>query len=205
MNIARASKQITLLELEPTIAATSNASARNAYGQAAQEIVCAALGLQPIPINGNYPVCFDAEKDNHFYEIKSVKRGCKVVCYKWRLDKERPFHDILDYAILVHRVRKARENIMWRLLEGAEILVIKSHVLHSLARQCPLNTIKRAHLNKLKRGQPHYNGYTREGYRDGYFNVPVNALFGTTTHAEEIQFRLYGKESSITVNYDFKR
>lgn len=199
--LARASRQMTLFTVAPKITATNNASARNAYGTAAQEIVCAALGLQPIPINGNYPVCFDAEKGGEFFEIKSVKRGCKVVLYQWRLEKEKPYHDRLWYAILVHRVRKAREDILWKLADGCEVLVLRAEKIQAVAKMCPLHQIKREYINShLTRRDPGYSGYTRHGYRNGYYNVSVRALFGLSDTQKDLCFNLYGTELTTKIH-----
>src|SRR4051812_20128751 len=75
--LARASNQLQLLDVTPRYPIESNAAARNAYGSAAQEIVCAALKLRPIPINGQCDICFDAEDSDFFYEIKSCHRSGK--------------------------------------------------------------------------------------------------------------------------------
>src|SRR4051812_26775895 len=100
-SIAPASKQLSLLSVAPSYTITKNAQARNAYGTVAVEIVCAALNLLPIPINGNYAICFDAQDSNGFYEIKSVHRSGKVVIYDWRMEKEASVNVPLAYAILV--------------------------------------------------------------------------------------------------------
>lgn len=169
--LARASAQLPLLSIAPRFNITKNAQARNAYGTVAAEIVCATLKLDAIPINGNYSVCFDAERNGHFYEIKSVKRGGKVVIYDWRMEKERAAKVPLSYAILCHNVRKSNGvNLAAEMLcSGLELLVLPAHVVHEAAARQPLRKLLRLALDPR-------NGYTRAGYRDGYRNVPVKKL-----------------------------
>lgn len=169
--LARASRQLSLLSIPPRFSITKNAQARNAYGQIAQEIVCAALDLLPIPINGKCSICFDAERSGHFYEIKSVKRTGKVVIYDWRMEKERAAKVPLSYAILVHNVRGSDgHDLLREMLDSEpEILVVPASVIHELAQSYPLRQLQRPSSDPR-------NGYNRTGYRDGYRNVPVKEL-----------------------------
>lgn len=169
--LARASRQLSLLSVAPRFSIIKNAQARNAYGQIAQEIVCAALDLLPIPISGLCSVCFDAERADHFYEIKSVKRTGKVVIYDWRMEKERAAKVPLSYAILVHNVRGSDGHDLLRemLASEPEILLIPAHVIHEIAQRFPLRTLQRVSADPR-------NGYSRAGYREGYRNVPVKEL-----------------------------
>src|SRR5688500_5935211 len=90
MRVAASSGQMDLIEVPPVYRLETNADARNAYGDAAQLIVCAGLKLRPIPINGNCEVCFDAEGPaGLFWEIKSARHGAKFVLYDWRMEKQR--------------------------------------------------------------------------------------------------------------------
>ena len=63
MRFALPSEQLSLLSIRPEYRIEGNTHARNAYGAAAQEIVCAALSLRAIPINGSCEICFDACDD----------------------------------------------------------------------------------------------------------------------------------------------
>lgn len=169
--LARASRQLSLLSVAPRFSITKNAQARNAYGQIAQEIVCAALDLLPIPINGKCSICFDAERSGHFYEIKSVKHTGKVVIYDWRMEKERAAKVSLSYAILIHNVRGSDGHDLLRemLNSKPEILVMPASVIHELAQSYPLRQLQRPSSDPR-------NGYNRAGYRDGYRNVPVKDI-----------------------------
>lgn len=194
MRIARASSQLQLLSVAPNFRATSNASARCAYGSAAQEIVCAALDIKPIPINGNCEVCFDAEGSHgEFYEIKSVRRGHKVVLYDWRMRKEKRAKKKLFYAILIHRIKGERHDIMWRMLERCpEILIIRASLIHRIAKKYP----KRKLLHKS--GGPR-SGYNRKGYRSGYRNVPIAAIQALTKGERWVFGMLYERSFVLTV------
>lgn len=176
MTFARATKQINLFYIPPFLSCTNNAQARNAYGTAAQDIVCQRLRLNPIKIDGRCDVCFDAEKDNEFYEIKSVHLKGKVVIYDWRLEKELASPFPAFYAILVHGLRHGRNDIHKLLLEKAiMILVIPLEKVQQIAAQYPIRTMKMTTKFASTR-----NGYTRKGYNKGYRNVPVKAFLTQT-------------------------
>lgn len=193
--LARASSQLALMEVPPCYAIASNAHARNAYGAAAQEIVCAALGLSPIPIDGGCEVCFDAEGAGEFFEIKSVHRGAKVVVYDWRMRKESAAGVPLKYAILCHNVRGARDGS--RLFEamaagGLSLLVLEAATVHEAAALEPLCTIKRLAASPRA-------GYNRKGYLDGYRNVSVHKLASSTSTREPRAFELFGVPFAVEV------
>jgi hypothetical protein len=198
MTIARASGQGKLLDVPPRYRIDCNAQARNAYGAAAQEIVCEALCIEPIPINGNCAICFDAENRHtkEFYEIKSVKKGGKVVVYDWRRKKEANAGVLVRYAILVHNVRGCRDGaqLFKAFAEGGvEIVVVDHTVVHALADQLPLQQIKTEHA----RHAPGATGYNRKGYKDGYRNVPIRDIKAAATgDSSACFFKLHG------VNFD---
>lgn len=171
MKIKRASGQLSLLSVDPMLNASSNAEARNAYGTAAQLIVCESLGLFPIAIDGRYDICFDAELDGIFYEIKSVHKSGKLVVYDWRLEKEMACGVLCFYAIMVHNLRGARSDILNCLRKNIHrIVVVPLDTISSAARKCPLN-IPKPCLPDNKR-----NGYNRKGYCRGYRNIPVSMI-----------------------------
>lgn len=193
MTIAPPSDQPLLLHIAPSWRITKNAQARNAYGSVAQEIVCAALKLTPIPINGNYECCFDAHSARHgYFEIKSVKRvGGKVVIYDWRMAKERDAGVELHYAILCHNVRRSdgRELVREFVESGLELLVLPAEQVHAVAAAQPLQ--KLMHIE-----QPGKRcGYNRAGYRDGYRNVPVRELRTLCSHVQHLHFHYVEHEA----------
>jgi hypothetical protein len=196
--IARASAQQQLLDVPPRYKIGNNANARNAYGAAAQEIACAALGLSPIPINGKCAVCFDAETDKAFFEIKSVKRSGKVVVYDWRMTKEseaavelaRDEGKALFYAIVIHGVKGCRDGadlIRQFALAGVEILVVSAWWVYVLAKHETQQRI----LSEKTRKSPGAMGYNRKGYCDGYRNIPINKIRSYATRGREISMTLH--------------
>lgn len=196
MKVARAGMQLSLFpHLRPSYVITTNAHARNAYGQAVQEIVCAALGLDPIAIDGSKEVCFDAERDGVFYEIKSVHRHGKLVIYDWRMEKEARAGVTLVYALLVHSVRGARtSDNMWHQFQSLplELWTLPYQVVHEVALRCPLSKIK-ASWN----GDPR-NGYNRKGYRNGYRNLGLSSIRGLMVERSEPQeLTLFDQRFSI--------
>jgi len=161
-------------------------SATTHYGSAIEKIICTFMGLNPIPINGNYDVNFDAFKGDDFYEIKSVRQGGKVVIYDFRMRKEEPFRDKLFYVFGIHRVKNAKSNRdLWEQFEekGVHLIVRRSEEIHKAAFAEP--------LKKMKEGACDV-GYNRKGYADGYRNLPIKPFFKTPSF------------SSILEIYDFK-
>lgn len=177
VTLAEPSDQLQLLDTPPRFRIENNAHARNAYGQAAQEIVCAALKLRSIPINGQRTICFDAKSSyGCYYEIKSVHRSGKVVIYDWRMKKEASAGVPLNYAILCHNAKGIRDgeavfNTMNQ--RGLEVFVVPAAIVHELAMKEPMRQIVMCEIANCAGKR---QGYSRIGYRDGYRNVPVKLL-----------------------------
>lgn len=194
MTIAPPDPQPLLLETAPSWLITKNAQARNAYGTIAQHLVCAALRLAPIPINGNYDVCFDAVSGSTYYEIKSVKaKSGKVVVYDWRMEKEAKVKVDVWYAVLLHNVRKSNGvRLLEEFIEGGlEMVVMPVGVVHEVARECA--------LMMPKVGADPRMGYNRTGYREGYRNVPVQALRELCTFSVVRQGAYAGRSFKVEV------
>lgn len=167
----------------PKLRISSNALARNVYGKIAEDVVCAALSLDPILINGKYDICFDATKDNIFYEIKSVHQKSKVVLYDFRMEKERDSKLPVTYAILCHQIRGARsvtEVLNGYRANGLILLTAAASIIHGFAFACELNHLyKKAVTNKR-------TGYTRKGYNNGYRNLPAQFLVERSTFVTQL-------------------
>lgn len=191
------SRQMNLLEVQPVFSIPSNAHARNAYGTAAQEIACAALQLDPIPIDGSKSICFDASDGVRPYEIKSVHRNGKAVIYDWRMEKEATVPES-RYLILRHSVRSHRDgHTLYQAFAdgGLEAWVITTPSIHRIARQ----ETKRVLLAKSVDPR---NGYNRKGYRDGYRNVGLNRFVPLLVEAQTREFVLYGIPFKVTVRVE---
>lgn len=193
--LAPVNRQLSLLQVAPVYKAWNNATARNAYGSAAQEVACSVLGLTPIPINGNYSICFDAQDEcGLLYEIKSVRTGCKLVLYDWRMEKEKTVLNAI-YAVVIHRLKKHREDILSAMVtSGFELLIVPAFVVHKVAETFPLHRVFPC-LTAKKR-----NGYTRTGYRNGYRNVPVQHLLNMPAIREDLSGWIYGKEFTTRIH-----
>lgn len=188
------------MEISPCYAITSNAQARNAYGAAASEIVCASLGLDPIAIDGSKEVCFDASRHGQNYEIKSVHHKSKLVVYDWRMRKEirwmREKGANLRYAVLSHGLRRHKDGstLIDALFEsGLSLIVVNAAVIHREAFQQKLNHIQQ----DTYRGSRF--GYSRKGYVDGYYNLACKHVLKLCRMRTERTFQLYGKERNIPV------
>lgn len=200
MSLARANRTPWLLEI-PTnprkAVITSNAQARNAFGTAAQDIVCVGLELQPIQIDGSKTICYDAENwADDFFEIKSVKKSGKIVCYDWRMKKEANSGERVFYAIMMHNVSGYRDgatlvNEMAR--RGITILLASCALIHRLALLEPLNKLKQSvEDSNLPRNIGKRNGYSRKGYKDGYRNLSVAKLRKLPHHTRLHTFTVHG-------------
>lgn len=190
MKLARASRQLLLLDTPPRFKITGNATARNAYGRAAQEIVCRALGLDAIAIDGTCETCLDAEGRGNFWEIKSVHRTGKVVIYDFRMQKEQIAGVPLRYAILIHGVRGCRDGgrLIAAFADNApRILSLDAVTVHLVAMRERLTEIKSTALEKGPRF-----GYTRAGYADGYRSVRLRELIARPLVSRLEQFVLHG-------------
>jgi hypothetical protein len=196
LTIARAGNQMSLLSVQPVYKVEKNAQSRNAYGNAAQEIVCACLGLSPIAINGNYDICFDAEKDGCFYEIKSAyQRSGRLIIYDWRLQKEGNSGVKLFYAVLCHNAKGCKNGAgLYRELQdfGLSILLIPIAVIAREAQRYPLRTYTPSNRNIRY-------GYGREGYKAGYRLVPLTVFDHYLQSIEHHLFSLYGVDFTIPV------
>lgn len=171
LSIAPSDNQLTLFYTPPVYNCDSNASARNAYGMAAQELVYTKLGITPIRINGNYDVCFDGQRGLEYFEIKSVKRNAKVVLYKWRLEKEKLVNVELYYCIVIHTLKGQRDDLLQAMLAHLDnILIVKASDVYQLALTYPLHFYRQTKFTSTR------NGYSRSGYSDGYYSIPVNKL-----------------------------
>lgn len=173
MRLAPVDAQLGLFYHHKTITCDSSASARNAYGDAAQEIVYSLLGITPIRINGSFEVCFDGKRGDTYYEIKGTKLGSgKVVIYDFRMAKERATGVPLNYLIVCHSLRGHRDDILTAMADRPiTIYQIPASVVYAFAEQCDLRFLQRP--GKSKRC-----GYSRAGYIDGYRNVPLKWMAG---------------------------
>lgn len=171
---------------------TCNGQARNAFGAIAQEIVWSALGIQPIRINGNCEICFDGKGLDAYFEIKSVRRGAKVVVYKWRLEKEQKSDQKIFYAILIHDCCGLRSKILEKMIGTGKILVLPLSAIVSACSGLPLNVPKPVE-NKPR------HGYTRKGYKDGYYNIPINSLLKLNISGRMAFISMYGIQSVIDI------
>jgi len=189
---------MNLLEVQPVFKIPSNAHARNAYGTAAQEIACAALQLNPIPIDGSKSICFDASDGVRPYEIKSVHRNGKVVIYDWRMEKEAVVPES-RYLILRHSVRGHRDGkTLYQAFAdggGLEAWIITTPSVHQIAQK----EAKRVMLSDSK--DPRC-GYSRKGYKDGYRNVGLNRFSDLMVEAQIRKFVLYGIFFQITIRVE---
>lgn len=155
----------------PTINCWNNASARNAYGTAAQWIACRLLNLFPVKINGNFDTCFDAYANDVYYEIKSVQRTGKLVIYDCRMEKELAAQSSinLQYVVCIHSLKGEWNDIIVKMLQvPITIVLLQPHIVHRLANTCA--------LNKHKTYTAKRSGYSRAGYIDGYRNLPMQEI-----------------------------
>ena len=86
----------------------------------------------------------------------------------------------------LHKVKAATSNRdLWEQISanGVRLLVVTSGMVHTLAKKQPLQKIKHT------AGE---SGYTREGYKDGYRNLPVRELTKSASGCLPIEIKLWG-------------
>jgi hypothetical protein len=174
--LAPTDTQGRLFEVPSVLNAGSEGAARYIYGEAAQRIVYAHLGITPIPINGKFPICFDGCRGETYYEIKSLnfKRG-KVVLYKWRMEKEESAGVPLDYILVCHDLSGDREDIVTAMAgRSIRFYILPSRIVHDAAKKTPLRMLKREAKG----------GYARNGYKNGYHNVSLLQIVGGVSFRE---------------------
>lgn len=198
MRIASPSTQIDLLQVMPTRRAETNGAVRNVYGQFAQEYVCAALGLSPIPINGSCEICLDAKLGDTYYEIKSVKAGGSAVAYAWRLKKEKQSKLDINYIFFIHSIHGAKVFggcLAQCILHPPTILICSLAQVRTQAAWSPLRKISSEKLSNASNRM----GYARTGYKDGYRSININNLLKTSKLIGEISFTFYNVPLSTTL------
>lgn len=192
--------QPKLFETFPEIDFKTVGAARVYYGRAMEELVCGAMELTPIPLNGKYSVNFDAKKGVIFHEIKSVRNSLnpKSVIYDWRINKEKFYRNKLRYVFGLHKATIAKSNSeLWDQFEnrGVELLVTPAARVHRLALQQPICRIKKQSNGSV--------GYTRQGYCEGYRCLPINLISEgrSPLYAKSIFFKIYGRKIPIKITY----
>jgi hypothetical protein len=198
MKLARASRQQELqITVRPEFKVGKNCMARNAYGAIVEQLACSALKLDHIEIDGSKDVCFDAERNGIFYEIKSCHKNSKVVVYDFRLNKELNTGKHVFYVIVLHKVKGAKtSHELWQMFQNTEL---EMHVLpiYTIERICsslPLCFVK----NTWKLDQRY--GYNRKGYRDGYYNIPTKAIRQISTDKVTRNFKLHGMQFQAQIH-----
>lgn len=165
-----------------------------------QEIVSALLGLTPIPHSGGYDVVFDAGLGDQKFEIKSVRRGSRMVVYSWRLQKELNCGEDVWYAVASHRRQcrnPATAAYLWAdlsaHLEAVILIPVKS--VADLCQNLPLKFISEHRTTSGVR-----NGYQRKGYCNGYYCLAERDLFSLgLTRIRQVQAEIGGLPFSASV------
>lgn len=186
-------RQARLFSEPDLIKFPSLASARTRFGDAAEELACKALGLDRIPTDGRFDVCFDAQdRQGNFFEIKSVKQGGSIPLWNWRIDKDRKAGVPLFYVIVPHKTGGVKDtHELWAGLADTvtEVYIVPLGImetLHGKGKQVTPNTFKE-------------HGSMRKGYCDGYRLVSVKSL-SSRLHSTKFQkFSLYGHSFNLTV------
>jgi hypothetical protein len=139
--------------------------------------------------------CLDAERDNEFFEIKSVRIGHKVVIYDWRLKKELNSGVNVYYAILGREVKTNGTPDLISLFASRrlELLLIDLATVQSVADAFPLRKIKTLTVANKR------NGYHRKGYEEGYKNIDWKYLRATTHFSGYRFFQLHGVDFRIAL------
>lgn len=168
-----------LFALPPKGEFKSIASARAFSGNVVEKLVVRALGLQPIPIDGKYDVCFDAAApllDDDcgpwtYFECKSVRYNSKVPLYEWRRRKDEEAGVPLVYLICCHNTKgaKSHEEMTESMANTMrEVLAVTPKEIDML--------LKKENEKVCYVDGDCTSGYNRPGYNEGYRNLSVRAI-----------------------------
>ncbi|MEO0796639.1 MAG: hypothetical protein AAFX93_15830 [Verrucomicrobiota bacterium] len=187
------STQPRLFEGPDLIRFDSLAQSRNYYGDAAEDIACAALGAVRMTIDGRYDVCYDAKKGEDYFEIKSVKQSGECPIWNWRLEKDIKTGLSLFYVFVLHNVRKASDTFeLWEGLAETvqEILIVPLPIVKEL------HATKQTEGNKFKPGTKDF-GHYREGYCDGYRRIRITEFKAQLSRIEALEFNVNGYQFNL--------
>jgi hypothetical protein len=143
-----------------------------------EEVITHFLGLTPINTGGPSPVIFDAHHAGVFYEIKSLRRTSALPVYEWRREKDRTCGVPLLYVIAIHNVTGAADvSEVWsRMAETIrKVLIVPASTIDRLAGAEDLRMLK----SEKKSAR---SGYHREGYKEGYRNIPARKIVEEAPH-----------------------
>lgn len=180
------STQARLFEEPDLINFPSLASARTRFGEAAEELACEAFGLDNIPTDGRFDVCFDAQdRKGNFFEIKSVRQGGAIPLWNWRIEKDRKAGVPLFYIIVQHKTGGVKNtHDLWDGFAKTvkEIFIVPLGIMETLHSEGKLVTPKTISTH----------GSMRKGYCEGYKLVPTKKLESRIHSAKTVVFKLYG-------------
>ena len=162
--------QTSLFEIEPVFEFGPVAARRAHYGNLMESVVCHFLKIQPLPIFSSKKINLDARSvtGDRLYEIKSVRRSSKVPLYDWRMKKEKEVNGLF-YVFAIHSINQATNATEWfNQIEdtGIRLIEVPTSEVHRMAEGLPLQ-INRSSVKC---------GYNREGYKEGYRNLPVKEI-----------------------------
>ena len=188
--------QPCLLEVAPDVTFTEDAQARVHYGLIVEELVCAALDLIPLKINGKRDICFDAKSKSTYYEIKSLAYGSDSPIYGWRVKKEIESGHTVTYAFLEHKAKKCKGT-----LDLLDVLAVPGNTRLTLVDLNLLVEFRKSQPIAGTKGKPN-SGYARGGYARGYRSVSPKKLVErheADTRVSSLTVELYDRRFSMDV------
>lgn len=172
----REAQQDRMFELLPEKSLELVGERRARFGQISERVV---EGLIPdyVPIGGGgiYDVVYDGSWDNHFVEVKNVRRGSSIPLYISRMEKdaqvERQGHKVV-YVITIHNCKSPDTlSKAWTQMSKTvkEVLLVPSSIIRELC------VGKRLHKVVTRKPDSRI-GYEREGYCRGYQLLKVSEI-----------------------------
>ena len=177
---------------------TGGGARRTRIGNLVEDIALGLLRVAPCKKSGGYDCCFDGKHGDTFYEVKSVRRGGKVVVYKWRLERDEAAGVPLRYVIAMRNTNLAGAMTVGdtrRALAGdlLSLYVVSARKVHAATKSLPLNKLKKGHACGGK------VGYTRAGYAEGYYNIALPVLTQGLRQVGVARETLWGDEFTAKV------
>lgn len=191
-----------LFEMLPDMPLEGSGQLRTRTGAAVEDVTCALLKINRLPIDGRKTLCWDAEACGVPLEIKSLKPGGRSIIYKWRAEKERAWeaaeHRCAYYIFTVHRTTgcKSLAEIYRSLSGGVAFYIVPARAVRRWLKPLTLRFVKALEKPDPRRGDQ------RKGYIEGYYSLPWKSFAPVCTEtALTLSGSFHGVEAQATVSW----
>lgn len=198
--------QPDLFECSPSFRFKGAGHRRTHTGAIMEQVACALMGFARARIDGRKEFCPDAHAPGDKpVEIKSVhingQLNGKSPLYAFRMRKEARCAPELAYLFVCHMgtgkgKAKTAADLLDRLEAGPLILgLFPAWAVHRAAfHDCKLCKSPKPKVTGSKRP-----GYTRPGYSEGYYNLPIGPFLRNAPRSSQATAALWGRTFSAEI------